>query len=507
MKSYNNSKLSVRRSKDSTTSTIIIFINNRLVECPDLQNSLKYLADFIYLSLSLPASTLDVNVHPSKKVVKFLFHDRLVFAVVNLIESKYISHKPCDELVSSIKKQHSTSSLITVSSNNNVVTAANKSQSHVFRSRTDPMQKQLLFSTTIAASSLLASTVAINENNVSDDLDAFHSLNDTVCTLLSSGRDLDLKREWRECNLLSLNELRSQLTVNSHCIKLFKQLVYVGMVNDKSILVQLQNELLFGNFALICSEMFYQIILSRFGNFNRIVIHCSSCSPTDVICNATTIEISKHVGINNVVKCGLRISGILQHVLANDRQLTDLLADKLNSYTSNIEESCKHIMSILFNHQLMLDDYFSIQLDLLNDNNTSSMQTCSSINRSDDEIQHFQQLPYDLLLVTLPDLIPGYTPQLSCIPYFLCRLALKVNWQCEKDCLHDIAKELILLYKFRNIHKPTSENDKQSEQNEDCVFKYIFPMIKQQFKPSLPFTEYFQSIVRIPDLFKVFERC
>lgn len=59
-------------------SHFILFINQRLVDCPSLKKACEYVYSlylpkhthpFVYLSLELPPHTIDVNVHPTKREV------------------------------------------------------------------------------------------------------------------------------------------------------------------------------------------------------------------------------------------------------------------------------------------------------------------------------------------------------------------------------------------------------------------------------------------------------
>ena len=72
----------------------ILFINNRLVDC----NSIKKAVDrvysnylprnthpFTYLSITLEPSHVDVNVHPTKQEVSFLYEDEVIIILIILI--------------------------------------------------------------------------------------------------------------------------------------------------------------------------------------------------------------------------------------------------------------------------------------------------------------------------------------------------------------------------------------------------------------------------------------
>eukprot|EP01083_Nonionella_stella_P072621 195861_1 len=97
----NNSK-SRSKSKKRIFNTnhrmeFVLFINNRLVESNMIKKSIMsvyedYLAKnhhpFVYLSISIPPNFVDVNVHPTKKEVKFLHRDEVLQLIQDAINEK-----------------------------------------------------------------------------------------------------------------------------------------------------------------------------------------------------------------------------------------------------------------------------------------------------------------------------------------------------------------------------------------------------------------------------------
>ncbi|KAH7484428.1 hypothetical protein KRP22_005597 [Phytophthora ramorum] len=78
-------------------SHFILFINDRLVECPALKRACEYVYSlylpknthpFVYLSMGLPPRNIDVNVHPTKREVHFLHEEDIVDSISQAIEKK-----------------------------------------------------------------------------------------------------------------------------------------------------------------------------------------------------------------------------------------------------------------------------------------------------------------------------------------------------------------------------------------------------------------------------------
>uniref|UniRef100_A0A915KMR6 DNA mismatch repair protein S5 domain-containing protein n=1 Tax=Romanomermis culicivorax TaxID=13658 RepID=A0A915KMR6_ROMCU len=76
---------------------LVLFINNRLVECDSLKRGLELVTSqilpkgnlpFIYIDLSIEPRNVDVNVHPTKSQVHFLHESLILKALEDAIEKK-----------------------------------------------------------------------------------------------------------------------------------------------------------------------------------------------------------------------------------------------------------------------------------------------------------------------------------------------------------------------------------------------------------------------------------
>lgn len=95
-------------------SEFILFVNSRLVDCLPLKRAIAQCYEnllgrrqpwFIFLALTLPSQSVDVNVHPTKSEVFFLDSDRVIsqcaLAVEAIIAKDSTTHKFTPDVISS----------------------------------------------------------------------------------------------------------------------------------------------------------------------------------------------------------------------------------------------------------------------------------------------------------------------------------------------------------------------------------------------------------------------
>jgi DNA mismatch repair protein MLH1 len=138
----------------------------------------------------------------------------------------------------------------------------------------------------------------------------------------------------------------------------------------------------------------------------------------------------------------------------------------------------------LLDHAAMLDEYFSITLD---------MET--------------------RVLRTLPILLTGYTPDMHKLPSLMLRLLTDVSYDEEKACLDGVLRELAMFYRVSSPEHAKAR-EQQSSPKSDAVQEFervvahiVFPAMKRFYLPSRDMQEYVKALANLPDLYRVFERC
>lgn len=135
---------------------------------------------------------------------------------------------------------------------------------------------------------------------------------------------------------------------------------------------------------------------------------------------------------------------------------------------STTEQSNHNWIDQVFDNAEMLDDYFSIELD-----------------------------PGTGELLTLPILLKGHQPNLFLLPLFVNDLQ-KVCWNKEKALFYTFGQVLADFYSY-----PLNDLSELRRTTE----LYVYPKIKEFFKPSAEIDQMSRKIADTSDLYKVFERC
>ena len=500
----------------------IFFINNRLVTCDPLRRSLnqcysnflpKGSKSFIYMSILIEPSSVDVNVHPTKREVRFLHQDEIIEAISSRVQAELSrvdtsrTFKASTILTGSqsigatsgvLRTRTSTQQSIPAaytpasSQTTRALSSQNKVRKYENKMvRTDATQAKITsflqssqydpsFNVSRSDATSLrdndktgSPTLNIDLDSDDDEIDESQakemkgdpsqsetsslSLSGTqVMTELGSqgmNNYVVIKNKRTVVNLSSIKELREDVDMHAHkeLTNVFANLNYVGIVDPSRRLVAIQHDLklFLVDYGAICNELFYQIGLTDFSNFGKI----------NLLTNNT-----------------------------DDLKLVNLLT----SFDDMKAEEVGKTIETLWSMREMLDEYFSIEL--------------RDITGQDD--------PSQIQLVSIPLLLKGYNPSLSKLCFFIRRLGSHIDWNDEKACLRDILKQMALLYVPKIIlESADAEDTAKAEQLEDieemsrALENVIFPCIKRRFLATDTLVKDIVEIANLPGLYKVFERC
>ncbi|RZC18352.1 DNA mismatch repair protein MLH1 [Glycine soja] len=248
--------------------TMVLFINDRLVECSALKRAIEivYAATlpkaskpFIYISIVLPPENIDVNVHPTKREVSLLNQEVIIEKIQSVVESTLRSS---NEARTFQEQSAGQSSSPRINTSKEVNLSPMPTGSRLLKV---PVHKLVRTDSLDPAGRLHAYTQIMSDRH----LEKSASLN----AIRSSVRQRRNPKDSLE--LTSVQELLDK--INSNCdpgmTDIIRHCTYVGMADDVFALLQHNTRLYLANVVNLSKELMYQQVLSRFGHFNAIQLN------------------------------------------------------------------------------------------------------------------------------------------------------------------------------------------------------------------------------------------
>jgi DNA mismatch repair protein MLH1 len=455
-------------------TTLILFCNDRLVECPPLKklvNEVIKVPCICYIAIRLPPTQVDVNVHPTKKHVTMLHQDEVLNGIQTALQ-ELVQNQPqsfASASVQVIKNPYNKTKKRKAESQQSVSgTDENRSRPKPLSTATRTVAPNALVRTTRSAPAgaiepflVKASASVDNQGNKKTHV-ASCPLSDLsipgafakqcTCPLVnaSSNRMVRPKRIIpTKCTYSSIQSLREKLWKHSskyaHVKNMLREAVWVGHVpQSRQSLIQVGVELWMWNWRDLGQQLFYQLALLQFGGLR-----------------AATLK--GRVDVTKIMAFAMELEE------GNDDDNADIIKDSdANSISSNKStnwELATQATTCLMERAEMLDEYFSIRLVKDGD---------------------------DVYLEALPILLNGYEPSPAGLAVFLLRLATEVNWNDEKPCFRGICRELGHYYSVVEQGK--------------SVQHMLFPAISCLLSPTPRVEASMRKLTVLSNLYKAFDR-
>ncbi|EIM82138.1 DNA mismatch repair protein MutL [Stereum hirsutum FP-91666 SS1] len=476
----------------------ILFINHRLVESSRIKRAIEAVytsilpkgsSPFVYLSLLLDPTTVDVNVHPTKREVHFLNEETITEHVCDAIHNKLaaIGERTYEYqtlltggLVDSDKDKQSKGKSKVRSPEDQNVANAEVLNSDAEEDNNGPGAVQVSAPAPKMPRKKTSSQHKVRTSVADRTLDSMFpvlhpstSQGNPVQSLAGHSSPTDVKatdpdvpsssqRPGKErsklipesiCNLLSVQELRRAVASRKHqqLSEILEKHTFVGVVDleQELSLVQFSTQLYLVDHGALAEELFYQLGLRQFGDMPRLKL--DPPAPLRLLLS-TAVETEEST---------------------KGTQLT----------TSEIVDV---IEETLMQRREMLLEYFSIVIT--------------------DEG----------MIETLPMLLKDYSPNLDKLPLFLMRLGPQVDWTSEKGCFDTFLRELAYFYTPGPTLSPSDvavDDEKLLKPKEVQAERWqiqhtLFPAMRRYL--SAPKSLLARDVVQVadlPNLYKIFERC
>ena len=516
----------------------VLFINHRSVACDPLRKGLNgvYVSHlprgghyFAYLALDIDTRNLDVNVHPTKREVRFLYEDEIIEHICSVIQEALANCGASRTFQTQTVFPGARSAALLKDSTMPSISSTSSSSPGSFQKRpyeynlvrTDSKQAKLttMFgntpiksrqseavedSTTIVGEPVISSSCCGSPHDGVDNMEepdtqrmAGSGTPSSAIPGASQYKHIEDKRDRVDVRLRSVRALRDQIEANAHeaLTQVFSDHMYIGIVDFQRRLCAFQQgvRMFIVDYGVLSQELFYQAAIADFSNFGTLSLEVEGSGSDE----ADSDEVSG-ISIYELLK-------IVNEELPLDNAEATRMTD--NDIDTFLEQ--------LWDMRQMFQEYFSI---------TFTKQSNDTVVVTEEGISKSGNSNRDLRLTTLPMLIKGYIPPFSKLPSFLRTLASEVSWDSEQDCLNDVAKALSKFYtpepvltKAPRNFDEESEDENNKEEDDDnlqrqheiseYVERLIFPAIKSRLLAPKWMVEHVVEIANLPGLYKVFERC
>lgn len=443
----------------------VFFINDRLVDCEPLKRCLRNIFQFflpkgsypfIYLSLNITPSNLDVNVHPTKREVRFLNENEIIEKIGAIFQKllhdmdssrRFVVKNPISKFPGILQDE---------ASYNTIKRQENKLV------RVDPLQSKLgeFFSQSSEYNPFSESEMQSSKKveDLRDDTMST-SAEKTITGQLGSITE----RKPTDLNLHSINCLKDEIMakLSKHLTTMLAESVYIGIVDAQLRLLCFQYDvkLILCDYARLLYDLFYQLALSEFSNFGLYVPEeaLSLEKVLSPLYHSNDVQETNLVPMNEVIQSILSMKEMYHEYFQLEIEC-DAQQKAIVKSLPMFHKGIRPIISKL--------PHFFYRLG-------------AKINY-DDENECLQGVLRQISLLYIPEPIPDVPiPRNDSDPF---------------------DKEGTL---FEERQKVIAKRNQLNAYLENT----IFPLIKQRFVASNELSDSFKEIANLPGLYRVFERC
>lgn len=466
----------------SKKTTLLLFINHRSVDSSTIKKAVEHTYStflpkgghpFLYLSLEIDPSRVDVNVHPTKREVNFLNEEEIVEVICDEIRARLGKVDTSRTFMTQSllgPKKTTTPGLSTQSSMSIASPSPARQDGDPSTQRTPtpkgtprPYENSLVRTDSRARkiTSMLPPAVP-SPSHVSNQTQA-----STSGPIATTTDDMEYEYNDKEHTIIRLSTIKDlraavRSSLHNQLSDFFTSHTFVGIVDSAKRIAAIQSgiKLFLVDYGLVASEFFYQLGLTDFSNFGSIKLQ-TPLSLTELLTLGAEIEAAR-----------------------TPPEDADLDWQEVVTVTRDQ----------LIERRDMLSEYFS--LDITEDG----------------------------MLTGLPLLLKGYTPSLARLPSFLLRLGPHVDWDDEKGCFESFLRELAAFYAPEIVPAAAAAaaakgagDEAQQEANmelerkrfrvERVVENVLFPAFRQRLVAVKGLRKAVVEVADLKGLYRVFERC